>query len=168
MRSVFSNIINEHNFCILLNQSVDNKLNEYIEICMKIIKDKLGRNANNIINGRGFRKMKLISMKILLQSDYLLIDEEDLFKALMKWNKYQIIDAKFDKDTENAIQLSLKEVSTTNNGSSGSIARKRKLSDIDVDINRENKRRKLMEIDENDNINQHKKDNDDDIDFKEK
>ena len=80
----FERCIDSRNFCILLDQSIKYKLDEYATKCMDK-KEWIRRNAQDIVNSNGFMEMGMESMRLLLQCDDLKIGEEDLWDAVMKW-----------------------------------------------------------------------------------
>ena len=78
--------INAQNICILLDQSVDYKLDEYVKMCMDRMEHIVNTvNTVDIVNSEGFMALNVESMRLLLQCDNLRINEEDLWDAVMKW-----------------------------------------------------------------------------------
>ena len=90
---VFGECLNQNNFCKLLKDSMNFKMDGYIKQCMDSLNQMLGKYAKEFVKTPGFMKLDLNSMKSILQCDNLLIGEEDLFEAVMKWVQHQL-DAK--------------------------------------------------------------------------
>ena len=88
----FLDYINHNNICKLLNESVLFKLDKFIKICMKSISNKnIGKYTKQIIESSYFMNMNINSIKLFIQSDDLLINEEKLWDVLLKWSRAQNI-----------------------------------------------------------------------------
>ena len=82
----FERSINAESICLLLDQSIKYKLDEYVTKCMDKMK-RIGRSAPEIVHSDGFMKMGTESIRLLLQCDYLQIKEEQLWDAVVKWSE---------------------------------------------------------------------------------
>ena len=93
----FESCINAKTICILLDQSIKYKLDDYVQKCMEKLK------VIDIVNSDGFTGMQPEAMCTLLQCDHLKAKEEDLWEAVLKWADNQskgIRSALDDSDAE--------------------------------------------------------------------
>ena len=79
----FESCINAKTICILLDQSIKFKLDDYVQKCIEKLK------VIDIVNSDGFTKMRPETMCTLLQCDCLKGKEEDLWEAVLKWAETQ-------------------------------------------------------------------------------
>ena len=83
---IFAQCMNASNFCSLLKQAVDLKLDNYVRRIQGRLMS-LGQDVDSIIKSESFMRKDKSSMQVFLQSDYLKIKEEDLWLAVLQWAK---------------------------------------------------------------------------------
>ena len=83
----FAKAITVQNVCLLLNNAIINRLDEYIQMCRHRIHDALGsrKQAQEIIKSDAFMRMDIMSMQFFLQFDELNVDEESLWEGVLRW-----------------------------------------------------------------------------------
>eukprot|EP01084_Bolivina_argentea_P265925 450895_1 len=84
-----SDNINASNFCKLFDEAVKSKMGACIDKIQDFMKQRLYNDTQSIINSQYFDLMSLESTKLFLQWDCLIIGEEQLWDAVLKWVSYK-------------------------------------------------------------------------------
>ena len=100
----FDSCIGIQTVCKLLNEAITQRLDEYVQVCLCKLRTTIAdrspeEQALGIVQSAGFMELRVDSMSILLQSDYLNIKEEKLWDAVLKWAARQRSDVR-DIDQE--------------------------------------------------------------------
>ena len=74
--------------CLLLDQSITHKIDEYVQKCSDKM-NEIGKRSLEILQSNGFIQMGLESISVLLQSEFLRIKEEEIWDAVLKWAERQ-------------------------------------------------------------------------------
>ena len=85
----FKSKINQQSFFLLLNDSINYKMDEYVTQLKSAVNTELGQYAEDMVKSVGFKCMGLRAMTIFLQFDELDITEERLWDAVLRWNECQ-------------------------------------------------------------------------------
>eukprot|EP01084_Bolivina_argentea_P166130 288505_1 len=88
----FKTSLNGENFCVLFNEALKPRSNDYcVNACVKFMKEaylKFDKTTHSEIIKSSFI-LNVNAMKILLECEYLLLREEIIWEAYIKWRKYQ-------------------------------------------------------------------------------
>ena len=85
----FSSSLNPINFCSFFVQSLDHKLDEYVQKCIASLDGNMRNQIYVILGSDGFMEMGLKAMQSLLQLDNLCIGEQAIWNAVLKWTEKQ-------------------------------------------------------------------------------
>jgi len=87
----FQSSLNAKTFCVLFNQSINIKSTFCMNLCIEYLKQmylKFNRSSHSDIIQTSYI-LNVDAMEILLQSDYLLLKEEKIWEAYLRWLSYQ-------------------------------------------------------------------------------
>ena len=82
----FENSLRAKHVCRLLTDAIDYKLDEYVAKCNAALPLLSG---SAIVASDGFFALRLDIMKLLLQSDHLCVEEEEIWRAVLKWAHFE-------------------------------------------------------------------------------
>eukprot|EP00485_Elphidium_margaritaceum_P010455 CAMPEP_0202704204 /NCGR_PEP_ID=MMETSP1385-20130828/16923_1 /ASSEMBLY_ACC=CAM_ASM_000861 /TAXON_ID=933848 /ORGANISM="Elphidium margaritaceum" /LENGTH=459 /DNA_ID=CAMNT_0049362177 /DNA_START=239 /DNA_END=1618 /DNA_ORIENTATION=+ len=87
----FQRSLTANTFCVLFNQSISIKSKFCIDLCVDFLR-RTYLEFNRSAHSRILRSSNILgvdAMRVLLQSDYLLIKEEEIFEAYIRWLNFQ-------------------------------------------------------------------------------